>query len=95
MAPMACRSFLYFNTLQITNYEKDVANLPASTQLLLDRCWDYLDDNSVIYFDEIMNYPGHKDHELLALFETLSDHSASYEIIMKAADFREALLPML
>jgi len=58
-------------------------DLYSSTKFVLNAVKDYLDDDCIILFDELVNYPGYMGEtgELLALYEFITENNIKYEWI--------------
>ena len=59
------------------------ADLYSSTKCILDNLKDYIDDECIIVFDELVNYPGFDGDkgELKAFYEFITDNNVNYELI--------------
>tara|TARA_B110000967_G_C18785927_1_gene510761 strand:+ start:525 stop:1136 length:612 start_codon:yes stop_codon:yes gene_type:complete len=59
------------------------ADLYSSTKCIFDNLKDYIDDECVIIFDELVNYPGFDGEtgELKAFYEFLAENKVSYDWI--------------
>jgi len=59
------------------------ADLYSSTKCIFDILKDYIDDDCVIVFDELLNYPGFDSEtgELKALYEFVTEHNVDFEWI--------------
>ena len=59
------------------------ADLYSSTKCILDNLKDYIDDECIIVFDELVNYPGFDGDkgELKAFYEFITDNNVNYEWI--------------
>jgi predicted O-methyltransferase YrrM len=56
-------------------------DLYSSTQTIFDELFHLITPQTVVVFDELINYPGFEDHEMLALYEALEKHNKTYSII--------------
>ena len=56
-------------------------DLYSSTKCIFDNIGPYFDDDCIILFDEIFNYPGHEEHELKALNEFVDSTEWTYKIL--------------
>jgi hypothetical protein len=73
----------------ITSHNKKVsfihmdADLYSSTKYILDTLKDYIDENCVIVFDELVNYPGFDGDkgELKAFYEFITENDVDYKWI--------------
>ena len=61
------------------------ADLYSSTKCIFDNLKDYIDDDCVIVFDELINYDGFdgENGELKAFYEFITEHNVNYEWIGK------------
>mgnify|MGYP003642052899 FL=1 len=61
------------------------ADLYSSTKCIFDNLKDYIDDDCVIVFDELINYDGFDGEtgELKAFYEFITEHNVNYEWIGK------------
>lgn len=59
------------------------ADLYSSTKCIFDNVKDYIDDDCVIIFDELVNYPGFDSDkgELKAFYEFITENDVDYEWI--------------
>lgn len=62
------------------------SDLYSSGKYVLDATRPHLTKDAIIYFDEIMNYPGYESGEFLALYEFLNENQLDYEVVMAAAN---------
>lgn len=73
----------------IENHNKKVSfihidsDLYSSTKCILDNLKNYIDDNCIIIFDELVNYPGFDGEtgELKAFYEFITENNVEYEWI--------------
>jgi hypothetical protein len=56
-------------------------DLYSSTKFIFDTLKDYIDDNCVISFDELVNYPGYKEGELKAFIEYINSNNINFKWI--------------
>lgn len=58
-------------------------DLYSSTKCIFNTLKDYIDDDCVVVFDELVNYPGFDGNkgELKALYEFINEHDVEYEWI--------------
>lgn len=61
-------------------------DLFSSTQTVLTLLAPYIKSGTYILFDELYNYPGYEEHELLALWIFLKNNNMKIEIIGKYGD---------
>lgn len=54
------------------------ADLYSSTKCILDNLNDYIDNNCIIVFDELINYPGFEEGELKAFNEFVNENNIKY-----------------
>jgi len=66
------------NTIDFLHVDCD---LYSSTQTIFDELFHLISPQTVVVFDELINYPGFEDHEMLALYEALEKHNKAYSII--------------
>lgn len=59
------------------------ADLYSSTKYILDTLRDYIDEDCIIIFDELVNYPGFDGDagELKAFYEFITENNVNYEWI--------------
>ena len=74
--------FIKLNDKKISFIHMD-ADLYSSTKYVLDTLKDYIDNNCVIVFDELVNYDGFDNEkgELKALYEFITEYNVKYEWI--------------
>lgn len=85
---------LYENTLDhfMTEHLTDCAfvhidcDLYSSTKTILSKLKKYLTEKTIIAFDDLLNYPDYKDHELKAWLEFVQDNNIEYEWIAHSAN---------
>jgi hypothetical protein len=56
-------------------------DLYSSTKYVFDQLKDYIDDDCIIVFDELVNYPWFEEGELLAFYEFIRENNVEYEWI--------------
>jgi hypothetical protein len=56
-------------------------DLYSSTKTILEETFPYLEKECILVFDELVNYPGFENGELLAFSEFISNYNLSYEWI--------------
>jgi hypothetical protein len=56
-------------------------DLYSSTKFVFDQLKDYIEDDCIIVFDELVNYPGFEEGELLAFYEFITENNVEYEWI--------------
>lgn len=56
-------------------------DLYSSTKTVFEHLGPFIDQETVVVFDELCNYPGFEDHEMRALREHLDASQKSYEVL--------------
>ena len=57
------------------------ADLYSSTKIVLDNAKPYIQDGTILCFDEFFNYPGYQLHEYKAFFEFIQETGWKYEYL--------------
>lgn len=57
------------------------ADLYSSTKFILNTLKNYIDENCIIVFDELVNYDGFENVEFLAFYEFINENNVIYEWI--------------
>jgi hypothetical protein len=56
-------------------------DLYSSSKYVLDKCTPFLQDGSIVIFDELINYPGYEECEWKAMNEWVNENNVQYEWI--------------
>lgn len=80
-------AFMANHSNQKVTYLLIDSDLYSSAKYVLDTVDHALSEDAIIYFDEIMNYPGHECGELRALYEYLNETGQDYDLVMSAANY--------
>ena len=69
------------------------ADLYSSTKCIFDNLKDYIDNDCVIVFDELINYPGFDgdNGELKAFYEFITKNNVNYEWLGKNNSYSNSI----
>jgi hypothetical protein len=56
-------------------------DLYSSTKTIFDMLHSFIKENTIIVFDEFINYPGYENHEALAFYEFINDYNKNFKIL--------------
>ena len=80
-----CLNETLYNFIQTQNKKVSFihmdADLYSSTKCIFDELKDYIDEDCVIVFDELINYSGFEEGELKAFYEFINENNVDYEWI--------------
>jgi predicted O-methyltransferase YrrM len=69
------KSYSYIDILHID------CDLYSSTKTIFDNLHSMINQKTIIVFDELINYPTFKNHEIKALYEYLQKHNLDIDIL--------------